>query len=220
MEKKEEEKGIEWVPKTRTGRMVLNGEITTLEQIYSRNLPLLEPEIVDMLVPDLKEEVLDIKTVQRTTDSGRKMRFLATVVVGNKDGYVGVGIGKGANVRPAIERATRNAKLNIIHIQRGCGSWECGCGTPHSVPYKVEGKSGSVRVILIPAPKGTGIVAGKKAKKVLELAGIKDVWSKTFGDPRTTFNFAMATLDALRNIRRMKIEKPTEVTEHEASSSN
>ena len=205
-EEQRQEMLVEWVPKTRTGKFVLSKDITTVEQIYERNLPILEPEIIDMLIPDIQEEVLNVKAVQRTTDSGRKRSFLVTAAVGNKAGYVGVGTGRGLNVRPAIQKAVEHAKLNIIAIRQGCGSWECGCGLGHSVPYKAEGKCGSVRMTLIPAPKGTGIVAGKTAKKVLELAGIKDVWTKTKGDTRTTFNFAMATLDALKNIRRKKFK--------------
>jgi len=206
-EERRAEKLVEWVPKTRTGKLIRSGDLSSLEEIYSKNLPILEPEIVDMLVPDIKEEVLNIKAVQRTTDSGRKRSFFVTAAVGNKRGYVGVGTGRGLNVRPAIEKAVENAKLNILSVMMGCGSWECGCGLGHSVPYKTHGKCGSVSVTLIPAPKGTGIVAGGTTKKVLELAGIKDVWTKSRGDTRTVFNAAMATLNALRNIRRQKFRK-------------
>ncbi len=205
-EERRADKLVEWVPKTRTGKMVQSGDITSLEEIYKKNLPVLEPEIIDVLVPDIKEEVLNIKAVQRTTDSGRKRSFLVTAAVGNKNGYVGVGTGRGLNVRPAIEKAVENAKLNVLLVNMGCGSWECGCGMKHSVPYKSSGRCGSVQITLIPAPKGTGIVAGRTAKKVLELAGIKDVWTKSRGDTRTVFNAAMATLDALRNIRRQKFK--------------
>ena len=108
--------------------------------------------------------------VQRMTDSGRRTKFRVTAAVGNRDGYVGVGMGKASQVAPAIQKAITNAKLNIFKVQRGCGSWECGCGSPHSVPFKVEGRSRSVRVILIPAPRGTGLVAGTIAKKILNLS--------------------------------------------------
>lgn len=204
-EKAREERLTKWIPKTHTGKLVLAQEITSIEEIFRKDLPLLEHEIVDYLLPELQEEVLNVKTVQRTTDAGRKMSFLVTVVVGNKNGYVGVATGKGRNVRPAIERAVKNAKLNIKYIRSGCGSWECGCKTQHSVPFKVEGKLGSVRVQIMPAPKGTGIVAGGKAKKVIELAGVKDAWTRSSGDTRTTFNFAFATVKALENTRKMKL---------------
>ncbi len=205
----------EWVPRTRLGKMVLNGEIKTMDQALETRLPIREPEIVDMLLPDLQSEVLDINLVRRTTDSGRKSRFVATVVVGNKNGFVGVGMGKDNTVRPAIEKATRNAKLNIIKVRMGCGSWECMCGGHHSIPYATEGKWGSVRVRLIPAPKGTGLVIGDTGKKVLEMAGIKDVWSRTWGDTRTTYNFAFAVWDALRNLKKTRI--PDEVIIHAES---
>lgn len=196
---------MEWTPKTKLGRMVRNGEITDLEQVYQRDLPILEPEIIDALVPNLREEVLNIRMVQRTTDSGRKGSFLVTAAIGNEDGYVGTGTGKGKEVKPTIEAAVREAKRRIIKIRRGCGSWECGCGQEHSLPFAVSGGSGSVRVDFLPAPKGTGIVAGETARKILVLAGVKDVWSKAFGHTPTTFNFAGATLEALRKTRKMRL---------------
>jgi small subunit ribosomal protein S5 len=200
-----------WTPKTTLGKRVLAGEITNMEQIYEKNLAILEPEIIDKLVPNLQEVVLNIRTVQRTTDSGRKGSFSIAVVVGNKDGFVGVGTGKGLEVRPTIERAMRNAKKNIIHIRRGCGSWDCRCDNPHSIPFAVRGRYSSVKIELKPAPKGTGIIAGKSAKKVLELAGVKDVWSRAVGKTSTTLNFAMATLEALHQTRKTKLRKDVEI---------
>ncbi len=199
----------EWVPKTKLGKLIVSGEIKTMDQALETKLPILEPEIVDILLPDLEKEVLQVRVVRRTTDSGRKNKFFATVVVGNKNGFVGVGIGKAANTKPAIERAIRNAKMNIIKVRMGCGSWECMCGGHHSIPYATEGRWGSVRVRLLPAPKGTGLVIGDIGKKVLEMAGVKDVWSKTWGDTRTTYNFAFAVWDALKNLRKTRI--PDEV---------
>ncbi len=194
----------EWKPRTKLGKMVESGEITNMEQIYEKGLPILEHEIVDRLVPNIKEEVLSVKMVQRTTDSGRKGSFLIVVAVGNEDGYVGVGTAKGQEVRPTIEKAVRQAKKNLIHIRRGCGSWQCGCDEEHSIPFKIKGACSSVKVEFLPAPKGTGIVAGETAKKVLKLAGIKDIWSKTNGKTDTTINFAKATIDALKKTRKMK----------------
>jgi len=187
-----------WEPRTRVGRMVKEGKITSIDEIFRMNLPILEPEIVDILLPDLKHEVIDVGIVQKMTDAGRITRFRAVVVVGNEDGYVGLGKGKARQFRFAIEKAIRNAKLNITPVRRGCGSWECSCGEPHSVPFTVRGKSGSVEVILKPAPKGTGLAAGDVAKAVLRMAGIRDVWSFTRGETRTSYNFARATYLALR----------------------
>jgi len=189
----------EWVPRTRVGKLVKEGRITTIDEIFRRNLPILEPEIVDVLLPNLDHEVIDVTIVQKMTDAGRVTRFRAVVVIGNREGYVGIGKGKAKQFRMAIEKAIRNAKLNIAPVRRGCGSWECTCGEPHSVPFMVRGKSGSVEVILKPAPKGTGLVAGDVAKTVLRLAGIRDVWTFTKGETRTSYNFARATYLALRN---------------------
>ena len=193
-----------WEPKTQVGRMVKEGEITDIDYILDRGLPILEPEIVDALLPDITEEVIDVTLVQRMHKSGRRARFRATVVVGNKNGYVGVGMGKAKEVGPAIRKAIAQAKLSIIRVKKGCGSWECGCGRPHSIPYAVRGRCSSVKVELLPAPRGVGLVAGDVAKAVLRLAGIKDVWTKTFGDTRTTYNFAMATFDALNKLNRIR----------------
>lgn len=206
-EKKEKEERTGWIPKTELGKKVLSGEITDMEQIYSKNITILESEIVDRLVPNLKDEVLKIKMVQRTTDSGRRGSFMITVAVGNEDGYVGVGTAKGLEIRPTIDKAIREAKKGIIHIRRGCGSWECACDEEHSIPFSVRGKYSSVIVELFPAPKGTGIVAGSTAGKVLRLAGIKDVWSRTKGSTSTVFNFAFATIEALKQTRKMKMKK-------------
>ena len=189
----------EWVPRTKVGKLVKEGKIASIDEIFRRNLPILEPEIVDLLLPGLQVEVIDITHVQKMTDAGRVTRYRVVAAVGNRDGYVGLGKGKARQLRDAIDKAIRDAKLNITPVRRGCGSWECTCGEPHSVPFAVVGKSGSVRVILKPAPKGTGLVAGNVAKVILSLAGIKDVWSQTFGETRTTYNFARATYLALRN---------------------
>jgi len=188
----------EWVPRTKVGRLVKEGKITKLSDLFELNLPILEPEIVDFLMPDLKHEVIDIKIVQKQTDAGEVSRFRVAVVVGNEDGFVGVGAGKAKQLREAIEKALVEAKLNIVPVRRGCGSWECRCGRPHSVPFVVRGKSGSVKVTLLPAPLGTGLVAGDVAKVVLRMAGVKDVWTRTLGETRTTYNFAMATYEALK----------------------
>lgn len=192
----------EWVPQTRIGKMVKEGKITSIDEIFAMNVPILEPEIVDYLLPDLKHEIIDVGIVQKQTDAGELSRFRVVVIVGNENGYVGIGKGKAKQLRFAIEKAIINAKLNIAPVRRGCGSWECMCGTPHSVPFTVSGKSGSVRITLYPAPKGTGLVAGDVAKVVLRMAGIKDVWSKTLGETRTTYNFARATYNALVNTYR------------------
>lgn len=186
-----------WVPRTEVGRMVAEGKIKSIEEIFARNLPIREVEIVDTLLPDLKFEVLNVNFVQRQTDSGEVSQYQVTVAVGNENGFVGVGMGKSRQIGTAIDKAVKRAKLSIIPVRRGCGSWECLCGEPHSVPFRVEGKSGSVRIVLLPAPKGVGLVASDVAKVVLRLAGIQDVWTRSFGETRTTHNMAKAVYNAL-----------------------
>ncbi|MHC1593440.1 MAG: 30S ribosomal protein S5 [Methermicoccaceae archaeon] len=193
-----------WKPRTRLGAMVASGELKSIDDVLSSGLPLREPEVVSMLMPELADEVLEVNMVQRMTDSGRRVKFRVTAVVGNSDGYVGMGGGKDVQVGPAIKKGIENAKLNLIKVERGCGSWECACGTPHSVPFEVVGECGSVTVKLLPAPQGLGIAAAATARKVLEMAGIKDVWIRSSGQTRTTINFANATFDALRKVGTMK----------------
>ena len=194
----------EWIPRTKLGTLVREGKITDIDTALDAGLPLREVEIIEILLPELAEEVLDVNMVQRMTDSGRRVKFRAVSIVGNKDGYIGFGQGKDRQAGPAIRKSIANAKLHVIGIKRGCGSWECGCSDPHSVPFLVNGKSGSVGIELKPAPRGLGIASGATAKKVLEMAGIKDVWTRTWGTTRTTLNFAKATYDALRQTTMMR----------------
>ncbi|NYT00884.1 MAG: 30S ribosomal protein S5 [Methanocellales archaeon] len=187
-----------WVPKTRLGRLVSEGKIKSMEKALESGLPIKEHQIVDTLLPDLMDEVLDVNMVQRMTDSGRRIKFRVVVIVGNGDGYVGLGQSRDVQVGPAILKAINAAKRNLIYVRRGCGSWECGCGLPHTVPLEVKGKAGSDTVVLKPAPRGLGIASGDSIKKVLEMAGIKDVWTFSRGETRTTLNFAKATYLALK----------------------
>ena len=196
---------VDWVPKTRLGHMVLNGEVTTMSEALATKLPLREPEIVDILLPDLQDEVIDLNMVQRMTDSGRRVRFAVTCIVGNGDGFIGVGRAKGKEVGPSIKKAIDNAKLNIIEIKRGCGSWECGCGTVHSLPFEVIGRSGSVTVCLRPAPRGIGLAVGDVAKSLLTLAGVHDSWGFATGNTKTKVNYCMATFDALRQTAKIRV---------------
>ena len=197
----------EWEPKTNLGRMVKEGTITDIDEILEKGLPIMELEIVNTLLPDLEEEVMDVNLVQRMHKSGRKVNFRVIVAVGNKKGYVGLGQGKSKEVGPAIRKAVDNAKYNIIKVRRGCGDWGCVCGREHTVPFKVSGKSGSVRVTLIPAPGGVGLAVGDVGKTILGLAGIYDVWSQTMGQTQTTINFANAVFDALKQLSRVKARK-------------
>ncbi|MCI5866653.1 MAG: 30S ribosomal protein S5 [Methanosphaera sp.] len=193
-----------WEPKTELGRKVKDGEITDIDQILDKGLPIMELEIVDALLPDLEEEVMDVNLVQRMHKSGRKVNFRVIVAVGNRNGYVGLGEGKSQEVGPAIRKAVDEAKYNLIKVRRGCGDWGCGCGRQHTVPYKVEGKRSSVNVTLMPAPAGVGLAIGDVGKTILSLAGIADVWSMTRGQTQTTINFAGAVFDALKVLSSVK----------------
>jgi small subunit ribosomal protein S5 len=201
-----QEQQVEWAPQTRLGKLVKEGQVTTMNEALESGLPIRESKIVDALIPEIRDEVLDINMVQRMTDSGRRVKFRATVIVGNGDGFIGIGEGKDVQVGIAIRKAIDTAKMNIKGIKRGCGSWECGCGLGHTVPFTVKGKVGSVTVELKPAPRGLGLASGGTAKKVLEIAGIKDVWARATGETRTTLNFARATYDALIRTTTMKVK--------------
>ncbi|MFZ3355288.1 MAG: 30S ribosomal protein S5, partial [Thermoplasmata archaeon] len=168
-------------------------------------LPLREAQIVDQLLPNLHDEVLDVNMVQRMTDSGRRFKFAVTVVVGNGDGFVGLGRAKGKEVGPTIRRAIDRAKLEILEVFRGCGSWECGCGRPHTVPFQVSGRSGSVVVTFKPAPQGVGLAVGDVAKPILRFAGITDAWGYTDGHTKTTVNYAQSAYKALVALASLKV---------------
>jgi small subunit ribosomal protein S5 len=209
-----------WKPKTALGAKVKKGEITDVDQVFEQGLAILEDEITDVLMPEIQTELLMVgqskgkfgggsrrifKQTQKKTPEGNKPSFACMAVVGNVDGYVGLGYGKSKDTVPSREKAIRNAKKNIFKIKRGCGSWQCSCQTPHSLPFAVEGKCGSVRIRLMPAPKGKGLCVEPECAKILRLAGIKDVWSKTFGQTRVKINLAFATIAALKKLVKMKI---------------
>ncbi|MEM5812112.1 MAG: 30S ribosomal protein S5 [Candidatus Aenigmatarchaeota archaeon] len=215
------EKGKPWIPKTKLGQRVLKGEFETIEDVLKSGEIILEGGIVDHLVPDLKEEIIYIggspgkgggikrtatKRTARMHKSGRRFKLTALIVVGNENGILGIGKASSREHRIAIEKASEQAKINVIRVRRGCGSWECGCGGEHSIPFKTEGKYGSVYVKLLPAPKGTGTVANPTVKTMLSLAGIKDIWVKTRGQSATRQNMAYAVFNALKNLNKTKGE--------------
>jgi small subunit ribosomal protein S2e len=192
------EKGEEkehWVPATKLGRLVKSGKVTKLEQIYLYSLPVKEYQIIDQFVAGLKDEVLKIMPVQKQTRAGQRTRFKAFVVVGDFNGHVGLGVKCSKEVATAIRAAIILAKLAVVPVRRGY--WGNFIGKPHTVPVKVTGKCGSIRVRLIPAPKGTGLVASQVPKKMLQFAGIEDVFTSSSGHTATLGNFAKATFFAI-----------------------
>jgi len=209
-----------WVPKTIIGQKVKNGEIKNIKELIDKGQGILEPQIVDLLLPTLSSELLLIgqskgkfgggqrrvfKQTQKKTKEGNKPSFATYAVVGDKNGYVGVGYGKSKETVPAREKAFRKAKLNLFKITRGCGSWQCNCKQPHSIPFEVHGKCGSVRLTLMPAPKGKGLVMEKECAKILAMAGITDVWSKTHGQTKQKMNFIKACEQALKKLVSTKV---------------
>ncbi len=210
---------LNWRPKTQLGKDVLNGKIKSIQEILENGMKIKESEIVDFLIPNIKSELVLIGGrpgkgggIERTAirvsakmhRSGRRYRYSAFSIVGNQDGIIGIGKGVGKEGRIAVEKANKKAKLNLISVPRQCGSWECNCGEGHSIPYRTEGKSSSVSVILLPAPKGIGLSVSDENKKLLSLAGIQDVWIKTFGNTKTRYNLVKATFEALKNLHNFK----------------
>ncbi len=213
MEKERKEESIRsWVPKTKLGKEVKAGKIKNIDEILNSNKKILEPEIVDTLI-ELKSDLIAIgqskgkfgggkrrawRQTQRKKKEGNVPTFSAFAVVGDENGHLGIGVGKSRETLPARDKAIRKAKLNVIRIVRGDGSFDSVGGGINSVPFKIQGKSGSVRITLIPAAPGTGLVVADQLKKVLKLAGIKDVYTKTSGRLRTSFNLIKACVDALK----------------------
>ena len=195
-----------WVPKTILGKKVASGEITTMEEIYEKGLRIQEAGIIKKLLPDLKTEVIDVGLIQKMTPNGQSTRFKALVAAGNQNGWLGIGLGKSKQMRIAIEKANNAAFLNVSPIKLGCGSWECRCEEKHSVPFTVKGKGGSVKIELIPGPKGLGLVAGETIRNLLALAGVKDVWSKSFGSTSTMPSVANAVYDSIRQLHGMSLQ--------------
>lgn len=201
-----------WAPKTKLGKAVKDGAEKDLDNILENGKKILEPEIVDLLI-NVESDLLLVgqakgkfgggkrrawRQTQKKTMEGNVITFSTMVVVGDRNGHVGIGYGRAKETLPAREKAMRQAKLNIIKIRRGFEDpADTSKNDPHTVPFKIEGKCGSVRIMLKPAPRGTGLVVADECKKILLLAGIKDVFSRTMGQTRTTFNLAKACLDAL-----------------------
>ncbi|MBI2672479.1 30S ribosomal protein S5 [Candidatus Woesearchaeota archaeon] len=219
---KEESTESDWKPKTLLGRKVKTKEITNIDVILDDGKKILESRIVDELMPTLEVEFIAVgqskgkfgggkrsiwRQTQKKTAEGNKPKFSALAFVGNKNGYIGIGYGKAKETVPAREKSIRKAKLNIMKIRRGCGSWACNCKAPHSIPFSVKGKCGSVIVVLKPAPKGTGLVVEKECAKLLSFAGIKDVHSITFGMSRTKLNLIKACIYALQELNATKIKE-------------
>ncbi len=211
------DEAIDWIPLTALGKKVKSGEITSIDQILNKNLIIREPEITETLIPNLSVDLLLVgqargkfgggqrrvfRVTQKKTRDGSKMKFLCMAIAGNQDGVIGLGKGSARETVPARNKSIIDAKKHVFKIRRGCGSWECGCGEPHSIPFAVSGKSSSVSITLFPAPKGIGLCINDECKKILKLAGIKDVWSMTKGQTSSRMNLVKACMNALRNLNK------------------
>ena len=209
-----------WIPKTELGKEVAEGRITSLDEIFDTGRKIKESQIVDKLLPNLQNELIFIggspgkgggnkqtptKRTAKMHRSGRRYSISAVVVVGDGNKYIGIGKSEALENRDAIEKAMEKAKLNIMPVKKGCGSWECACGEGHSIPLEIEGKRGSVRVVLKPAPKGVGLVVSNEAKKIMRLAGIKDIWSNSFGETHSRINYVDAIYKAFKKINSMRL---------------
>jgi len=209
-----------WIPKTKLGKLVKLGKEIDLDKILSQHKKILEPEIVDKLISPDSDMILigqakgkfgggkrrAWRQTQKKTQEGNILTFSSMAIVGDKKGHIGIGFGKAKETLPTREKSLRNAKLNIIKINLGFESPEAEPKgtTPHTIPFKVQGKSGGVRMTLWPAPRGSGLVIGDECKKILRLAGIKDIYSKSEGKTKTTFNLAKACINALSKTTQLK----------------
>jgi len=210
-----------WAPKTKLGKDVKDGKVKKIDEILGEDKKILEEQIVDTLL-NLNVDLISIgqskgkfgggkrrawRQTQRKTREGNVPTFSTMAVVGDENGHVGIGVGKGMETLPARDKAVRKAKLNIIKITRSCSSFDCDCSEAHTVPFKVTGKEGSTSVTLIPAPQGTGLVVANELKKVLKMAGVKDVYCRTTGTPRTSFNLVKACIKALEKTNKGENKK-------------
>jgi len=193
------EKEEPWIPVTKLGRLVQLGHIKSIEEIFRNAIPIKEWQIVDHFFKDkdLKDEVMKVMPVQKQTSAGQRTRFKAFVAIGDSNGHVGLGVKTAAEVATAIRGAIWAAKTSIVPVRRGY--WGSKAGKPHTVPVKVTGACGSVRFRIIPAPRGTGLVAAPATKRLLAMAGLEDAYTSTRGHSKTMGNFIKAAYAALEN---------------------
>jgi small subunit ribosomal protein S5 len=142
---------------------------------------------------ELKESIVNIRRVAKTVKGGRNMRFSVTVVVGDEEGHVGVGLGKAREIPEAVRKAIEDAKKKLIYVPT--------VGT--TIPHRVIGVYGAGRIVIMPGIEGTGVIAGSSVRTVLELAGVKDVRAKSIGS-NNAGNMANATIEGLKNLKTVE----------------
>lgn len=194
-----------WVPKTKLGMLVKSGHIKSIEEIFKHSLRIQEAEIVDHLLgkQNMTEELLAIKSVQKQSKAGQKTSMKVVACVGNGAGYIGLGTHSARELSTSVKGAIAKAKMNIIPVRMG--QWEGVGDNKHTVACKASGKCGSVIVKVVPAPMGTGCAWSDIQRRIFELAGIQDIFVKSFGCTRTTENLAKATIMALEKSSNMFI---------------
>jgi small subunit ribosomal protein S2e len=190
---------------TKLGRLVFSKKIETIEEVYTASIPIKEAKIVDILLQNkykrpleeiLFDDIMCILSVQKQTKAGQRTRFKAVCAVGDRNGHIGVGIKVGKEVQIAIKGALVDAKLRMIPVRRGY--WGSRIGDVHTIPNKVKGKCGSCTVRMVPAPRGTGCVAAQVAKKILQFAGVDDVYTTSSVRPELERTSAEPPTSALR----------------------
>ena len=149
--------------------------------------------MIDASKLDLKESIVNIRRVTKVVKGGKNFKFSVTVVVGDENGYVGVGLGKAQEIPEAVRKVTDDAKKALIYVPT--------VGT--TIPHQSLGVFGAGRVLLMPAAQGTGVIAGSAVRTVLELAGVKDVRAKSIGSSNTG-NMALATIEGLRSLKTVE----------------
>lgn len=147
---------------------------------------------------EFDQQVLDIRRTARVVAGGRRFSFRVTAVVGNRNGKVGVGVGKGGDVSHAIEKATFQAKKRFITIPLTAAK---------SIPHEVSAKVSAARVLLKPAREGRGLIAGGPIRAIAELAGIKNLTAKILGRTMNKLNNARATMEALKKLKNLESRK-------------
>ena len=195
--RRDDKDGDRWTPCTKLGRLVQQGKIKSLEHIYLFSIPIKEHQIVEHFIgTSLTDEVMKIMPVQKQTSAGQRMRFKAFVVVGDSNGHIGLGVKACKEVAHSIQGSMILAKLNMVPVRRGYWGGKIGAPTPS--PPKSRASAAPSRCACVPAPRGMGIVAAITAKKVLQLAGVQDVFTSTTGSTKTLGNFVKATYFALK----------------------
>ena len=193
----------EWIPRTNLGKLVKMGKITSIDEIFRSSMRIKEAEIVDHLLgkANLKEELLSVQSVQKQCKAGQKTSMKVVAVVGNRNGYIGYGTHTSRELSTSIKGAVTKAKMNILPVRMG--QWDGIGDNKHTIIAMASGKCGSVTVKVVPAPMGSGIECSDIHRRIFQLAGIQNIFVKSYGCTKTAENFAKATIHALENASKI-----------------